>query len=307
MKRGPYKAKPIPGSFADLIIRFRSSPRYRGWSPRHQLLNDRLLDAFRGANGRYMVEELRRGDVIAMRDEMAGKPGAARNWLKCIRLLLDYAVDLEWIKVNPARGVPDLPPRHREGYRTWRDDEIAQFLAHHPLGTTPHLALQLMLCTGAGPGDAVKLGPFNLRGDRLTYRRAKTRGVQDVEINVPILPDLAAALAQAPAGATYLAVDGRQRSARGLLNSVHRWCGQAGLGDRDDLERLLSPHGLRKAMGRRLAQAGCSPNEIMSWLGHSDLKQVTTYTKAYDRARAADSAVERLGMAKPENVVRMKK
>ncbi|MGO8952210.1 MAG: tyrosine-type recombinase/integrase [Rhodomicrobium sp.] len=41
-----------------------------------------------------------------------------------------------------------------------------------------------------------------------------------------------------------------------------------------------SPHGLRKACCRRLAEAGCSPHENMSVSGHETLKEVEHYTKA---------------------------
>jgi integrase len=56
----------------------------------------------------------------------------------------------------------------------------------------------------------------------------------------------------------------------------------------------LPPHGLRKASCRRLAEAGCSANEIAAISGHASLREVERYTKAADQARMARSAVERL-------------
>jgi integrase len=56
----------------------------------------------------------------------------------------------------------------------------------------------------------------------------------------------------------------------------------------------LSPHGLRKASCRRLAEAGCSANEIASISGHASLAEVTRYTRAADQTRMARNAVERL-------------
>jgi hypothetical protein len=50
-------------------------------------------------------------------------------------------------------------------------------------------------------------------------------------------------------------------------------------------------HGLRKAMCRRLAEAGCSGNEIMSISGHTTLKELVRYTKAADLARLARNAM----------------
>ncbi|HEY8595644.1 MAG TPA: tyrosine-type recombinase/integrase [Devosiaceae bacterium] len=41
----------------------------------------------------------------------------------------------------------------------------------------------------------------------------------------------------------------------------------------------LSAHGLRKAVCRRLAEAGCTPHEIMAISGHKTLSEVTRYTR----------------------------
>jgi integrase len=63
-----------------------------------------------------------------------------------------------------------------------------------------------------------------------------------------------------------------------------------------------SPHGLRKACCRRLAEAGCSPHEIMSVSGHVTLREVERYTKAANRARLADSAFAALRTAQKNAV-----
>jgi integrase len=39
------------------------------------------------------------------------------------------------------------------------------------------------------------------------------------------------------------------------------------------------PHGLRKTLGRRLADAGVSAHDIMAPLGHTTLAQAELYTK----------------------------
>jgi integrase len=53
-------------------------------------------------------------------------------------------------------------------------------------------------------------------------------------------------------------------------------------------------HGLRKAAGRRLAEALCTPHEIMSILGHKSLKQAELYTKEANRIHLAQSGMEKL-------------
>jgi integrase len=52
-------------------------------------------------------------------------------------------------------------------------------------------------------------------------------------------------------------------------------------------------HGLRKAACRRLAEAGCSANEIAAISGHASLREVERYTKAADQERMARNALAR--------------
>jgi integrase len=53
-------------------------------------------------------------------------------------------------------------------------------------------------------------------------------------------------------------------------------------------------HGLRKAAARRLAEAGCSANEIAAITGHVTLEEVARYTKAAEQKKLARAAIGRL-------------
>jgi integrase len=52
-------------------------------------------------------------------------------------------------------------------------------------------------------------------------------------------------------------------------------------------------HGLRKACCRRLAEAGCSTQEIMAISGHKSLSEIERYTKAADQKHMAERAIAR--------------
>jgi integrase len=312
MTRGTYRAKPAPGSIGELILAFRQSPHYRDWAWNTKRKNEVVLaDLMELSSGRQ-VSELRRKDILAARNAMADTPAAANNWLKCVRVLLDFAVDMEYVPHNVAREkIGQLRAKSPGGWRSWHEHEITAYLERWPLGTLPHRVLTLALYTGAARIDLVGLGWTNLHGwllvsnrehipghARIRYQRQKTiRHDEPVWIDLPIAPPLAEVLATIPQGQlTFLATpDGQVRSEKALTTRFAEWVAQAGLGAPDANGRHLSLHGLRKAVGRRLAEAGCSPHEIMSVLGHRDIKSATPYTKDYDRARSADSASEKLG------------
>ena len=61
---------------------------------------------------------------------------------------------------------------------------------------------------------------------------------------------------------------------RRVSEPFRNWCDAAGLPKR------CKPHALRKAACRRLAEAGCSVNEIMSISGHTTMKEIVRYTVA---------------------------
>jgi integrase len=54
------------------------------------------------------------------------------------------------------------------------------------------------------------------------------------------------------------------------------------------------PHGLRKTLGRRLADAGVSAHDIMAALGHKTLVEAERYTREADRRRGGQRAVTQL-------------
>ena len=54
------------------------------------------------------------------------------------------------------------------------------------------------------------------------------------------------------------------------------------------------PHGLRKAIMRRLAESGSSAKEIAAISGHRTLKEIERYTEAADQATLSKAAMDKL-------------
>jgi integrase len=310
--RGPYRTK--PGTLAALAAAFRSSPRYLGWGPGWARRCDAHIDRFVRANAGMLTRDVRRGDIVRARNEFADVPAEATNWLKAMQALFGFALEVEDIDIDPTAGVARLQPRHREGFRVWTEDEIDIFLGHHRPPTVAHALFTLALCTGAARADLVRLGWPNL-GERdgravIRYRRVKTEATGGPLIVVPVLPPLAALIETLPRDAlTWLQTRyGRPRSAAAVTGDMARWVAEAGLDAPDHLGRGLTTHGLRKALGRRLAEAGATEHEIMAVLGHRSPSSAAVYTRAYDRAQAAESGMERLSnISRTTKVLRLRK
>jgi integrase len=81
---------------------------------------------------------------------------------------------------------------------------------------------------------------------------------------------------------------GKPYGGNAFSEQFRNWCNAAGLPKR------CTAHGLRKAACRRLAEAGCSANEIMAISGHTTMKELVRYTRrAADQARLARNAMTR--------------
>ena len=113
-----------------------------------------------------------------------------------------------------------------------------------------------------------------------------------VTLAIPV-PELRAVLDATPSEhLTFLvAATGKPYGGSSFSEQFRNWCDAAGLPAR------CKPHGLRKAACRRLAEAGCSANEIMAISGHTTMKKIVRYTVAADQARLARNAVTRMRSA----------
>lgn len=284
-KPGAGASRTVPGTLNDLVSRFYTLhlPTV-GETTRKDYMA--VIDPLRPKHGHKRVAHMRRRHVLEIKADLAGTPQQANKTLKRLSQLMDLAVELEWRTDNPVRGIKRFPT-DPEGFHTWDEGEIAQFYACHAPGSPAHLAMTLMLYTGAAKCDAVQLGRGNVRDGVLSYRRKKTRKNPDgILVEIPVHPFLAEALSHVQQIAfTYLATEnGLPRSVAGLGSSMRRWCDKAKL-------PLCSSHGLRKAICRRIAEAGGTAPQIMSVSGHISLKEAQRYCAAFGRKKMAEGAI----------------
>src|SRR5262249_12635822 len=120
----------------------------------------------------------------------------------------------------------------------------------------------------------------------LTITQQKT----GMTVVIPVHPELQAILDATPSEHLTFLVTERGKPFPGprFTQWFRKCCNEAGL------PKHCVPHGLRKAAGRKLAEAGCTAHEIMAILGHTTLKEAQRYTEAFDRAKAARSAMAKL-------------
>lgn len=271
-----------PGSVAAAVASYLGSVRFLSLKPSTQQARRRILERFREQHGDKPIALLGRQHVERMIAAKSATPAAAQVFLKVLRSLLRHAVEIGMCQTNPAIGVGTFRQRS-EGIHSWTEEEIAIFERAYVLGTRERLAFDLLLYTAQRRSDVVRMGPQHARNGVLYVRQQKT----GAELEIPVHPRLAASLAAAaPSGhLTFLATAfGKPFTSAGFGNWFREACNAAGL-------PKCSAHGLRKAALRRLAEAGCSANQIQAISGHQSLAEVQRYVRAADQARLAKAAM----------------
>lgn len=285
----------IPRSVNDLVARYYGSADFRAKGGDENRAGRRgLIESFRSDFGNDMVANFTFEHVEAllmMRTEkrkndkgrIVGGQVAATNLRKQLRRLFAYAKKIGWIGSNPVEDADTVGKRRLEGFHTWTEAEVAQYQSIHKLGTKARLALEIILWTGQRRGDARLFGPKHIVRGKINFQASKNRG----DLWLPIAPDLKRAIAAMPSVGitTYLTTEfGNTFTKGGFGNKMREWCDEAGLPN-------CSAHGLRKAIGRRMAESGATQQGMKAVGGWKKDDEVSTYAAAANQEGLADVAM----------------
>jgi len=275
-------SRTIPGSLDALAVAYYRSPEFLGLKASTASMRRGIIERLRLEHGTKPLNRLGRVHIVNMLGARSATPSAANNFLKILRLLLNYGVSIGMLTTNPANGIKPYKINN-DGIHTWSEAEIAQFESKHPVGSKARLAFALLLYTGQRRSDVVGMGFQHVKDNAIAVRQQKT----NTQLLIPIHPELAKNLNFVPKDhlTFLLSRYGRPYHVTAFSNWFRDRCDEAGLPD-------CAAHGLRKACSRRLAEAGCTANEIMAITGHKSLVEVQRYTKAADQIRLARSAME---------------
>lgn len=152
-------------SLEALCRRYEESVQFLSLDPDTQARRKAVIKRLCKKYGHLRYADMEKRHVRVLRDN-AAKAGTAHTGnalLKTLRQVFALAFDDDLIKINPAAAVPYIAVKS-DGYHSWTVDEVRQFLQHHPIGTTAHLACVLLLCTGLRRSDVVRIGKQMVRG-----------------------------------------------------------------------------------------------------------------------------------------------
>lgn len=278
------EARVQPRSVNALIIAYYRSQDFLDLKPTTQKNYRNILDRFRAKYGGKTAANIETHHLESIFMGMAGRPGATRNLRRRLNTVFSLCVRLGWRKDNPVRETK-APKNKSQGFIPWSDEEIEQFQDFWPSGTRERLALELLLCLGQRRSDTRLMGRQHLVGsDKIKVVQQKGGKLLVIRIH----PDLKREIDQHRGDLTFvITAYGAPFSEGGFTQWFVERAVMAGIIGR-------TPHGLRKASGRRLAEAGCTAHQIMSILGHSSLAEAEKYTRSARQEKMADEAMDRL-------------
>lgn len=281
------KNRTVLGSVSAAIAGYYTHNSFLSLGETTRKMRRAVLERFRAKHGDKRLAKLSREHIALILGLQ--KPFAAHNTLETLRGLMRFAVAVGLREDDPTAGIERV--KVKAGRIHTRDEtEIAQFERAHPVGTRARLAMALMLYTGQRRSDIVRLGPQHIRDGTLYVRQRKTSmQKRDEVLEIPVHPELARIIAASHCGNLTLLVTqpAAPFSVAGFGNLFRDWCRTAGLPQ-------CSPHGLRKAQCRRLAEAGATAPQIAAISGHKSLAEVQRYIEAANQPRLAQAAIFRL-------------
>ncbi len=278
-------------TIAQLAASWRSSGKFKQLSLSTQTVYRRIVEGLVAQHGDKPVRLMERRHIAHLIDQRGETPSAANRLLSVLHLMMDHAIRSEVRPDDPTKGI-DRISYHKKGFETWTEEDIAAFEARWALGTRARLALALLLYTAQRRSDVIRMGPQHVKGDAIEVKQVKTKA----ELVIPMHPDLAAAIqaCDVTGHATFLVTRLGQPFASG--NAFYNWfidCARAAGVSK-------SPHGLRKAAARRIAERGGTFHHIKSFTGHRTNSEVQRYTEAVEQENMARTAMGMLS-GKPKS------
>ena len=268
------------GSFEALVQKYYRSPEFLQLKKRTRAEYRSYLEPMRGKFGDLNIRGLSRRVVLEYRDTMQTTPAKANHAVKALRLLLNFAVNREWLKTNPASGIESL--KTGPGWQPWPKASIER--AHERLTGSSRIAFMLALYTGQRKGDILRMRWDDIQDNGIRVCQSKT----GTPLLIPIDPTLAHELSKIERKGLAIVSrrDGRPYTGSGFNRIWQRQQKKHGF-------KGLPFHGLRKNATVALFEAGCTPQEVQAITGHSSLEMVEHYGKGARQKLLAERAMHK--------------
>jgi site-specific recombinase XerD len=271
---------PRPGTLGMLIIEYRKHDAFTNLAERTRRDYQHIFDYLKPIESTQLAN-FNRALVVRIRDKASQQHGRRfANYTKAVlSIIFSWGVERGYLQSNAAANLKNIrrPKDLPEANRPWSDEERYAVLDKVPSYMKP--AIALMMFTGLGPKDALRLPKSFYRDGEIATRRSKTN--EPVFWQAPA--ELQSILTNAPKhDAITLCAnsDGRPWTESGFRASWRpirvrlEKAGKIGTG--------LKMYGLRHTVAVILWELGYDERTIADALGQKTIEMARHYAKGAD-------------------------
>ena len=274
---------PRPGTLRLLVTEYRGSPAFLDLAQRTRADYQRCLDYLAPISDTALLK-FDRGLVVRIRDKATARHGRRfGNYVKAVMsIVFAWGAERGYVASNPAEKVRNIRRQKGspEANRPWADEEREAVLK----GAPAHMlsAIGLMMFTGLGPKDALRLPRTFYKAGEIATRRSKTgepvfwpapRALRDI---LEAGPKHSAVTLCANSNGRPWTDDGFRASWRKIRIDLE----QQGL-----VGPSLTLYGLRHTVAVILRESGADERTIADALGQKTIEMARHYARGADLRR----------------------
>ncbi|MBX4336043.1 tyrosine-type recombinase/integrase [Bartonella raoultii] len=282
----PKVGKLVEGSFAWLLKQYFNSSNWHNLAQSTKKQRQLVLMKVCDTVGNIPYQAIEKKHIIAGVERRKETPAMARDFLKTLNGLFNWAIEQGLLENNPTVGVKKPALKNNGGFPVWTEEDVEKYYQCWSHGTYERVWIDVLLYTGLRRGDAVRIGWKDVKDNIIHLKTEKSQFKTDVFL--PILPELAEILKIGPIGKeTFICGKrGKKLSKDSFSLMFYNACTKAGI--------KKSAHGLRKLAATRAANSGATVSQLKAIFGWTDDDMASLYTKSVDRKRLALEAIKKL-------------
>jgi integrase len=275
----PYADRPY--TLSDVIELYRASGQFSRLAESTKKMYDCLIERVDAKFGHLPIREFsQRGArtvIRQWRDSLLSHPTSADRTMGVFRLVLNFAVNEEYLLRNPLAKIQMVHSGTRRDI-IWSDDQVDTFLARAPRHMSR--ALLLAIWTGQRQADLLSLKWSDYDGEYIRLRQRKMgRGRSGRHVKVLVSRELREVLSEIEAEQIYRAkLPGRRRVDRPETILTTAWGRPWKQGFKSSWRRVrvavgvlgVTFHDLRGTFITLAHRAGSSIQEIAEASGHAE-------------------------------------
>lgn len=266
-----------------LLASYMQSDRWKKLKPNTQKDYRKSFRHFEDVMPLIDPATLRRVHVIQMRDALADTPTTANHAVVALSVLLEHAIDIGWLRENPANGIVALKSK-KKPRGPWPVDLVEKY--RERADGLALLIFEMLVGTGQRVNDVLAMKWGDIEGDGINVAQDKT----DARLWVPFTDRLRTAVKSAPKRGIYIVT---QENGKPVSYQL-AWKLVTGI--RKDIGALdYDLHALRHYAASEIASLpGMTAEHVQAITGHSSTSMVRLYAgAASQRARALEAQKNR--------------